>query len=260
MISWTQWLQKKNRALAVNALAAFLAGTMKDQMGVFMLQPALRGTRCMASQFDVDKCCHYEKLHKFQQKADFVGFLKELFVSSQKCQVLKAWFVDMLSAIASAIDASLTEGDLPAVPAEFPSLRGKTRLRRMDDNARIGHMVGEAPVKRRRTGKKESKAQAASKLEADVRTTMSHYLCAGNDEMAGQLQLSISTDASGLSRGEDTSIAACYSHAVDSSLWLPCQVPSLYVCMYAQLLGLVSSWFVWSSSSSSSPSSSSSST
>ena len=175
---------EKNRAKAVVVANQFLASVIKDGMGAFMSQPEARGNRCMPAKHDVDKCCHYQRLHKLQQGHDFVGFLNALFTTSQKCLIVKSWFMQTLSSIASEIDRAIAEAELPSVPSEFPGLKGTKRLRRMDEVARVAHMTGEAPQKKRRTGKsaQHDKFVAASKLEADVRITMGHYLASCNKE------------------------------------------------------------------------------
>ena len=171
---------EQNRAKAVTVVNQFLASVMKDGMGAFMAQPEARGKRCMPAKQDTDKCCHYQRLHRLQHGHDFVGFFNALFTTSQKCIIVKSWFLQTFTSIASAIDRAIAEAELPSVPAEFPAIKGMKRLRRMDEVARVAHMTGDAPRKKQRTDKKSDKFVAASKLEADVRITMGHYLASAN--------------------------------------------------------------------------------
>ena len=182
MVSWTQWMQKKNRAKAVVVLNRFIASVMKDGMGAFMSQPQARGNRCMPAKHDTDKCCHYQRLHQLQHGHDIVGFLNVLFTTSQKCIIVKNWFMQVITSVAGEIDRAMAAAELPSVPAAFPALKGLKRLRRMDEVARVAHMVGDAPKKKQRTSATSSKFVPASKLEADVRITMGHYLASSNEE------------------------------------------------------------------------------
>ena len=139
---------EKKRAKAVTVVNQFLASVMKDGMGAFMAQPQARGKRCMPAKQDTDKCCHYQRLHRLQHGHDFVGFFNALFTTSQKCIIVKSWFLQTFTSIASAIDRAIAEAELPSVPAEFPAIKGMKRLRHMDEVARVAHMTGDVPRKK----------------------------------------------------------------------------------------------------------------